>query len=187
MYIHIKHNNNNNENNTYTLGSPKRGVSHQGIAQRSPPSDRYVYIYIYMYIYIYIYICIYIYIYIYIYTYASETSPSSSCLFRIAFFVGPPFAGRRMHAISSPQSAGVCKKQLLFLRALVIQSCSGNCSAPPDLLLFKLFVQCVIFYGGVCFSQTPVITPPPLIKQTKQFGKPTNPTIALDAGRGGYY
>ena len=53
--------------------------------------------------------------------------------------------------------AGVCCEQNTpFAQASAQQTSSRNSSSAPDLALFKLIFQRVLFYGGVIFSQTPL-------------------------------
>ena len=53
-------------------------------------------------------------------------------------------------------TAGVCEKNIPFVSAFALQSCSRNCSPAPDLVLWKLVFPRVLLSGGVFFSQTPV-------------------------------
>ena len=53
-------------------------------------------------------------------------------------------------------TTGVCETNIPFARALALQSSSRNCSPAPDLVLWKLIFQCLLFSGGIIFSQTPV-------------------------------
>ena len=51
---------------------------------------------------------------------------------------------------------GVCETNTPFVRALALQSGSGNRNPAQDLVFSKLIFQPVFLSGGAVFSQTPV-------------------------------
>ena len=66
-------------------------------------------------------------------------------------------------------NAGVCDKNMPFMKAFAPQSRSRNCSPALDLVLCKLLFQWILFFLGVFFSQMPVSQYKPQCGETERW------------------
>ena len=122
--------------------------------------------YIYIYIYIHIYI-IHIYIYIVIIIIIIIIITITIVIIRLRGRRSGCPAGRRGPARRRRRNSGLRIFRVnVFIHRLLLRSSSRNCSAAPDLVLFKLIIfpggvlisQLIVFLsGGVLLAQTPVV------------------------------